>query len=50
MSFTNIVIPFQLMLVSRAGWINRQQQDMIAYHQEESEFQPSAAPRTTACC
>ena len=32
----NIVQPWQLLLVTIAGWINRWQQDVIAYIQEES--------------
>jgi hypothetical protein len=31
----NIIQPWQLLLVTLAGWINRQQQDVIAYIQEE---------------
>ena len=30
--------PWQLLLVSLAGWINRQQQDVIAYIQEENRI------------
>ncbi|MHC4698760.1 MAG: hypothetical protein ACYTFA_18680, partial [Planctomycetota bacterium] len=31
----DIIRPWQLLLVTLAGWINRQQQDVIAYIQEE---------------
>ncbi len=31
----NVFQPWQLLLVTLAGWINRQQQDVIAYIQEE---------------
>ncbi|MHC5108847.1 MAG: helix-turn-helix domain-containing protein [Planctomycetota bacterium] len=37
MSFMDIITPFQLILVSLAGWINRQQQDVIAHIQEENK-------------
>jgi transposase InsO family protein len=37
MPFMDIITPFQLMLVSLAGWINRQQQDVIAYLKEENK-------------
>ena len=30
--------PWQLLLVTLAGWINRQQQDVIAYIQEENRI------------
>ncbi|MHC4407294.1 MAG: transposase family protein [Planctomycetota bacterium] len=32
----NVLQPWQLLLVTLAGWINRQQQDVIAYIQEEN--------------
>ncbi len=32
----NILQPWQLLLVALAGWINRQQQDVIEYLQEEN--------------
>ncbi len=32
----NILQPWQLLLVTLAGWINRQQQDVIGYIQEEN--------------
>ena len=32
----NVFQPWQLLLVTLAGWINRQQQDVIAYIQEEN--------------
>lgn len=31
-----LLTPFQLLLVSLAGWINRQQQDLIEYLKEEN--------------
>ncbi len=33
---TNVLHPWQLLLVTLAGWINRQQHDVIAYIQEEN--------------
>jgi hypothetical protein len=37
MSMVGIIAPFPPMLVSLAGWIDRQQQEVIAYLQEENE-------------
>ncbi len=34
----NILHPWQLLLVALAGWINRQQQDVIAYILEENRI------------
>jgi hypothetical protein len=34
----NVLQPWQLLLVTVAGWINRQQQDVIAYLQEENRI------------
>ena len=34
----NALQPWQLLLVSLAGWINRHQQDVIAYIQEENRI------------
>ena len=34
----NAFQPWQLLLVSLAGWINRHQQDVIAYTQEENRI------------
>ena len=34
----NVLQPWQLLLVTVAGWINRQQQDVIAYIQEENRI------------
>ncbi len=34
----NVLQPWQLLLVTLAGWINRQQQDVIAYVQEENRI------------
>ncbi len=34
----NVFQPWQLLLVTLAGWINRQQQDVIAYIQEENRI------------
>jgi hypothetical protein len=34
----NVLHPWQLLLVTLAGWINRQQQDVIAYIQEENRI------------
>ncbi len=34
----NVLQPWQLLLVSLAGWINRHQQDVIAYIQEENRI------------
>ncbi len=34
----NSLQPWQLLLVSLAGWVNRQQQDVIAYIQEENRI------------
>lgn len=34
----NVLHPWQLLLVALAGWINRQQQDVIAYIQEENRI------------
>ncbi len=34
----NVFQPWQLLLVSLAGWINRQQQDVVAYIQEENRI------------
>ena len=34
----NVLHPWQLLLVALAGWINRQQQDVIAYVQEENRI------------
>jgi len=34
----NILHPWQLLLVTLAGWINRQQHDVIAYIQEENRI------------
>ena len=36
--FMNALQPWQLLLVTLAGWINRQQQDVIAYIQEENRI------------
>ena len=33
-----VLQPWQLLLVTLAGWINRQQQDVIAYIQEENRI------------
>ena len=38
MTRMNIIQPWQLLLVTLAGWINRQQQDVIAYIQEENRI------------
>ncbi len=32
----NVLQPWQLLLVTLAGWINRQQQDVIAYIEKEN--------------
>ena len=37
-SFMQIFQPWQLLVVAVAGWINRQQQDVIAYIQEENRI------------
>ena len=34
----NVFQPWQLLLVTLAGWINRQQHDVIAYIQEENRI------------
>ena len=34
----NVLHPWQLLLVTLAGWINRQQHDVIAYIQEENRI------------
>ena len=34
----DVLHPWQLLLVALAGWINRQQQDVIAYIQEENRI------------
>ena len=34
----NILHPWQLLLITLAGWINRQQQEVIAYIQEENRI------------
>ncbi len=34
----NALRPWQLLLVALAGWVNRQQQDVIAYIQEENRI------------
>ena len=34
----NVFQPWQLLVVTLAGWINRQQQDVIAYIQEENRI------------
>ncbi len=34
----NVFQPWQLLLVTLAGWINRQQQGVIAYIQEENRI------------
>ncbi len=34
----NVLQPWQLLLVSLAGWINRHQQGVIAYIQEENRI------------
>ncbi len=34
----NVFQPWKLLLVTLAGWINRQQQDVIAYIQEENRI------------
>ena len=34
----NILQPWQLLLVTLPGWLNRQQQDVIAYIQEENLY------------
>ena len=34
----NVFQPWQLLLVTLAGWINRKQQDVIAYIQEENRI------------
>ncbi len=36
--FVNTFHPWQLLLVTLAGWITRQQQDVIAYIQEENRI------------
>ena len=38
MAFMQPIQPWQLLLVSLAGWINRHQQDVIAYIQEENRI------------
>ena len=38
MMFMNVFHPWQLLLVTLAGWINRHQQDVIAYVQEENRI------------
>ncbi len=38
MAFMQPIQPWQLLLVSLAGWINRHQQDVIAYIQEENRM------------
>ena len=37
-AFMKLFQPWQLLLVTLAGWINRQQQDVIAYIQEENRI------------
>ncbi len=34
----NVFQPWQLILVTLAGWITRQQQDVVAYIQEENRI------------
>ena len=34
----NVFQPWQLLVVTLAGWINRQQQDVVAYIQEENRI------------
>ena len=34
----NVFQPWQLLLVTLAGWINRQQHDVIAYIQEQNRI------------
>jgi len=38
MARMNMLQPWQLLLVTVAGWINRQQQDVIAHIQEENRI------------
>ena len=38
MAFMNVFQPWQLLLVTLASWINRQQQDVITYVQEENRI------------
>ena len=38
MAFMQPIQPWQLLLVSLAGWINRHQQDVVAYIQEENRI------------
>ena len=38
MAFMQLIQPWQLLLVALAGWINRHQQDVIAYIQEENRI------------
>ncbi len=38
MAFMQLIQPWQLLLVSLAGWINRHQQDVITYIQEENRI------------
>ncbi len=38
MAFMQPIQPWQLLLVSLAGWVNRHQQDVIAYIQEENRI------------
>jgi hypothetical protein len=45
----NVLHPWRLLLVTLAGWINRQQQDVIAYIQEENRILKNKLKGTAPC-
>ena len=41
--------PFRLLLISLAGWINQQQQDVIEYLREENRVASTNTSETSGC-